>query len=61
MYREIAQLLMYGDPDRDSILYRMGELFRRFDGGETDRTDLTREANALVKQILKVATEYGFD
>ena len=61
MYREIAQLLMYGDPDRESILYRMGELFRRFDGGDPDRTDLTREANALVKQILKVATEYGFD
>ena len=61
MYREIAQLLMYGDPDRQSILYRMGELFRRFEEEDYDSTELTREANALVKQILRVATEYGFD
>ena len=31
MYREIAKLIMYGDIDRDSILYQMGEIFRAFE------------------------------
>ncbi len=28
MHREIAELFMYGDLDKNSILYRLGEIFR---------------------------------
>ena len=61
MYREISQLLMYGDLDRDSILYRMGELFGEFETGGYDKTALVRDMHTQVKRILKVATDYGFD
>lgn len=61
MYQEISQLLMYGDLDRDSILYRMGELFGEFEAGRYDKTALVRELHTQVKRILKVATDYGFD
>jgi hypothetical protein len=61
MYQEIAQLLMYGDLEQDSILYQLGELFGRFESGEYKRTELVRDINTQVKHILKVATDYGFD
>lgn len=36
MYREIAKLILYGDLDRECILYQLGEIFRRFE--EKSRT-----------------------
>ena len=61
MYQEIAQLLMYGDLEKDSILYRLGELFGKYESGEYNKTELVRDINTQVKHILKVATDYGFD
>jgi hypothetical protein len=61
MYQEIAQLLMYGDLEQNSILYQLGELFGRFESGEYNSTELVRDINTQVKHILKVATDYGFD
>ncbi len=61
MYQEISQLLMYADPDRDGILFRMGELFGRYESGHYDRMELTREINVQVKRLLEIATDYGFD
>lgn len=61
MYQEIAQLLMYGDLEEDSILFQMGEIFARFESGDYNKTELIRDINTQVKHILKVATDYGFD
>lgn len=61
MQEQIAQLLMYGDLDRDSILYQMGEIFARYEQGGADRIRMIREINTQVKRILQVATDYGFD
>ena len=33
MYQEVSQLLMYGDLDREGILYQLGELFERYEKG----------------------------
>jgi hypothetical protein len=61
MYQEIAQLLMYGDLEQDSILYQLGVLFGQFESGDYNCTELVRDINTQVKRILKVATDYGFD
>jgi len=61
MYQEISKLLMYGDIDKNEILYQMGQLFARFERGDYDKMELTRDINTQVKRILKVATDYGFD
>ena len=61
MYQEISKLLMYGDIDKNDILYQMGQLFARFERGDYDKMELTRDINTQVKRILKVATDYGFD
>lgn len=61
MYEQISQLLMYGDLEKESILYQLGEIFARYEQGGWRKTDLVRDINTQVKRILKVATDYGFD
>lgn len=61
MYEKISQLLMYGDLDKSSILYQLGEIFGRFEAGEGSRVELVRAINAQVKRILVIATDFGFD
>lgn len=60
MYEQIAQLLMYGDLEPDSILARMGEIFARYESGENSLS-LVRDINTQVKRILQLGTDYGFD
>ncbi len=61
MYREIAKLIMYGDMDKDCILYQMGEIFRRFDEKTSSKTALIKEIYTQLKRLLVVATDYGFN
>ena len=61
MYREIAKLILYGDIKEDTILYQMGEIFRRFETKEVSDAQLTREIYTQIKHLLNLATEYGFD
>lgn len=61
MYKQLSQLLMYGDLDQDGILYQLGEIFHRYDKGDYDRMELVRDMNIQIKHLLKVATDYGFD
>lgn len=61
MYQETAALFMYGDLDRDSILCRLGAVFEQFDSGDYKKTALVREIKSILKQLLVLATDYGFD
>lgn len=61
MYREIAKLIMYGNMDEDCILYRFGEIFRRFEGKQCTDAELIKDIYTQIKRLLIVATDYGFD
>lgn len=61
MYREISELLLYGDLGEDSILSRLGGIFRRWDAGGADPLELRRETHLQIKRLLDLATAYGFD
>ncbi len=65
MYREIAKLIMYGDMDKDCILYQFGEIFRRFDETSDSRQgskpELIKDIYTQLKRLLIVATDYGFN
>src|SRR5574344_2035826 len=61
MYKEIAKLVLYGDLDKDDILYQLGEIFRDFDSEEYSKAELTRRILNQIKKILVVSTDYGFD
>lgn len=57
----ISQLLMYGDIDKDSILCRLAEVYKRFDSGDYIKSELITEIKKQIKQLLVLATEQGFD
>lgn len=61
MYREIAKLIMYGDMDKDCILYQFGEIFRRFDEKTASKPELVKDIYTQLKRLLIVATDYGFN
>lgn len=61
MYREISKLILFGDIKEDTILYQMGEIFRKFETKEASDAQLTREIYTQIKHLLNLATEFGFD
>ena len=61
MYREIAKLILYGDIKEDTILYQMGEIFRKFETKQVSDAQLIREIYTQIKHLLNLATEYGFN
>lgn len=61
MYREISKLIMYGDMDENCILYRLGEIFRRYDEKTASKPELIKDIYTQLKRILIVATDYGFN
>lgn len=61
MYKEIAKLIIYGDLKEDSVLYQMGEIFRKFENEDVSRDELIKDCYKQIKRILEIATDYGFD
>ncbi len=61
MYREIAKLIMYGELDKECILYQFGEIFRRFDEKSSTKPELIKDIYTQLKRLLVVATDYGFN
>ena len=61
MYREIAKLILYGDLDRECILYQLGEIFRRFEEKSSTKPALIKDIYTQLKRLLIVATDYGFN
>ena len=52
---------MYGSMDKDSILMKMSDIFRKFDNNEESQERLIQDIYTEVKRLLVVATDYGFD
>lgn len=61
MYREISKLIMYGDMDKNCILYQLGEIFRRYDEKDCSKPELIKDIYTQLKRLLIVATDYGFN
>ncbi len=61
MYDKISRLLMYGDLSEDSILYQLGRAIDEVEAGNYNKREVTRKINAIAKELLMLATDYGFD
>lgn len=61
MYELISRLLMFGDLTEESILYRLGRAIDRVETGNYNQREAIREINAISKELLMLATDYGFD
>ncbi len=61
MYKDIAQLVLYRDLGEDSILYKLGEIFRDKDYNNASDEEIVSRIYQQIKRILDVATSYGFN
>lgn len=61
MYKEVSNLIIYGDMDNNAILMQLADIFRKFENGGSSKAELTGLIYTQVKHILSVATDYGFD
>ena len=61
MYRQTAKLLLYSNLGQDSILLNLAEIFRDWEGKACDKPSLVQRLYVQVKNILDVATKYGFN
>ncbi len=61
MYRETAQLILYGNLPDDNILTNMADIFNRFEHKITQKPQLIHEIYAQIKKLLEISTDFGFD
>ena len=57
MYQEISKLIMYGNMDKDCILYKFADIFRRFEMQESSDAQLTQDIYTTTNQ--KLAASWG--
>ena len=61
MYRLTSKLIIYRKIPRDSILFRLSDICRRFYEGEYEKEELAGEILDEINRLLDIATTYGFD
>ena len=61
MDQELSRLLLYSGLGEDSILLRLGEIYRDWKAGGWEKSQLVRRIYVQVKRLLDLATRYGFD
>ena len=61
MYREISGLILYSDLGENAILRNLSDIFRDFEEKADTKASLTRRIFTEVKNLLDLATKYGFD
>jgi len=61
MYKNITNLVIYGDLEEQSILFQLGEIFKQFETQEKSNAELTRRIYSQIKRLLEISTNYGFD
>lgn len=61
MYELTSKLIIYRKIPKDSILFRLSDIFRRFHEGAYRKDELTTEILDEVNRLLDVATTYGFN
>lgn len=61
MYKQISNLILYGDLAADSILANMAEIFKCYDEKSVKTDELVKKIYTQIKKLLIVATDYGFD
>ena len=61
MYNEVSKLILYRNLGEDSILMRMADIFKRFEGCHYRSEELITDIYREIKRILDLSTTYGFD
>lgn len=61
MHRKIANLVVYRNIDKDSILFQLADICRRFQTEPYDKQELTAAIYGQIHRLLDLATQYGFN
>ena len=61
MYQLVSKLIIYRNIGKDSILFRLAEICRDFQGGQYEKAELSGRVLDEIHRLLDVATTYGFD
>lgn len=69
MYNEISKLILYGNNAAekfgfngyDKVLYELGLIYKDFDNDNLSDSDLIQNIYALIKELLILSTDFGFD
>lgn len=61
MHHQLNRLVIYRNIETDSVLYRLADIFARFENGEHEPEILTADIYCQIHRLLDIATEYGFD
>lgn len=60
MDRLTSRLIIFGG-EKDTALFRLAGVYRDFRERREDKTSLVERVYGVVREILKIATDYGFD
>ena len=61
MHKLLSNLIIYRDMTGDSILFKLGNIFERFERKADTDERLRTEIFIEIRRLLEVATKYGFD
>lgn len=61
MYHETAKLLLYSNLGEDSILLKLADIFRDWEGKTCDKPALVHRIYVQIKRLLDISTQYGFN
>ncbi len=61
MYRLTSQLIIYRSIDKDSILFRLADICRRFREEDYNKEELVSDILDQINRLLRLSTDYGFD
>ena len=61
MYRLVSKLIIYRGIGRNSILFRLAEICRKFEEGTEKKEDLRAQVLDEIHRLLDLSTRYGFD
>lgn len=61
MYRLTSKLIIYKNIEKDSILLRLSNVFKRFDIKDYSKDDLVSEIYTEIHRLLDLSTKYGFN
>ena len=61
MYKLTSKLIIYKNIDKDSILMRLSDIFKRFATERFDEEELVSDIYSEIHRLLDLSTKYGFN
>ena len=61
MHHLTSKLVIYRNIDKNSILFRLADIYRQFEAENYEKDDLIRDIYIEINRLLDISTHYGFN